>query len=526
MKKLCLLILVLSCFIFTSVASAANSWVSTSYTLDGWSYSSKRAPVENGYVDLRLFVDNVEFTDLVFSINYDSNIVSPIGQGSILDVTSGLSVVSVATQNLSGTMKRSTVTLAGTASIGEVLYENEAIFRLRMIPVAEGTLPITLWPSERYPESYYNCSLTIDNNGESVEHQRNQWNDGTTLFTFTDKSSAKVMYHYDYNFGTPVNGYFRVTYSDQSVQEFYASDNSIGITIDPANGMFILSPQPDAVSYALVFPGYGNWEPLDLLNGFSHSVSHSQPLNMFFISGTDFHGTVRANSSDIELSIEQPGIGQDFAASQYVAAIAAENNGIIDTTYTFEYIDDDTVKLIIPDGLVADYYSLYIYKDGLVLGSSWFEAAEFYPVTFNVKDQSEAPVQNASVVIPIFGMEGGGSNLEYATDSIGQAVIELPGNTEWGFGHEYRIMHPDYETVSDYVTVYGEPDSLDITLLPVQGVDLYDFAILSNWWLNQDCMWENNCNGKDFNYDGTVDITDLAMFVGRWLKEYKENVIN
>ena len=171
------------------VYATPKSWVSTRYRPDIWSSGSwYRSPVTNGYLDVRLFVENATFTNAEFSINYDSGIVAQIGSGNILELITGLTVEAVTTENLDGAWKKTTITLSGNVTLGDIQYESESIFRLRLIPVAEGTVPITLWPGTRYPESYYSCSLSLTDNGQEVVHERKEWNDGTQLFTFTDKT--------------------------------------------------------------------------------------------------------------------------------------------------------------------------------------------------------------------------------------------------------------------------------------------------------------------------------------------------
>jgi hypothetical protein len=45
--------------------------------------------------------------------------------------------------------------------------------------------------------------------------------------------------------------------------------------------------------------------------------------------------------------------------------------------------------------------------------------------------------------------------------------------------------------------------------------DLADFV---QWWLVDDCSFNNDCNGMDVNIDGTVNFIDFAMLSDNWLK--------
>jgi len=224
----------------STLLAAPKAWVSTSYRPDFWSSGTwYRAPVTEGYMDLRLAIENATFDHAEFSISYDSSILYTPGTANFLDIMPGLSISGANTINLDGTWKKTTFTLTGVVSIGAIQYESEAVFRLRLIPHAEGTIPISLWTSAspRYPDSYKSCSLTLRSGTDEVPFERKEWNDSVQLVTFTDKTSASVMYHYDLNLGTPIsNGIIRITYADSSVEEFTASNHGRGITIDSNYG--------------------------------------------------------------------------------------------------------------------------------------------------------------------------------------------------------------------------------------------------------------------------------------------------
>jgi len=49
-------------------------------------------------------------------------------------------------------------------------------------------------------------------------------------------------------------------------------------------------------------------------------------------------------------------------------------------------------------------------------------------------------------------------------------------------------------------------------------VNLTDFALFTDQWLEPDCGQPNNwCQYSDFDQSGTVDILDLAAFAQSWL---------
>ncbi len=47
-------------------------------------------------------------------------------------------------------------------------------------------------------------------------------------------------------------------------------------------------------------------------------------------------------------------------------------------------------------------------------------------------------------------------------------------------------------------------------------LDLFDYAVLSAYWLRTDCVDPNWCEGADLNQDTKVDLIDLGIFLGNW----------
>ncbi len=511
MKKISYVSILLLVLAVSSMTFAAStSWLSTTGP-SAW----YKSPVTNGYCDISVLVENVTFTDLVFTFNYDSTIVNMISSGNVYNIISGLNLVSVTNQDIEGTWKKATITLGGSVTIGAVQYTSGAVFLLRIVPVGEGLVPVTLWP-EGYPERYNTCSLTLTNGEDEVAHEEKEWNGGTELFTFTDKTGATLYYQYDFNFGTPVEGFIRVTYQDTTVEDFYTSDHARGITIDLDNGAYYVSPQPNAVSHILILEGYGESSNL-VFNG-GRYISHSQPENILNIPEKYalFHGTIQASSQPIILTVGAEGLGADFDNSTYRAAMAGDIGGILEKTFTFAYIDDETVQLTIEEGLEADYHQLYVYKNDKVVGRSWFNTAIFYPVTFTVSDENQNLMHGATIRLILWGMNI--SFIDDVTDENGQAVIELPG-TEWGSYHDYYAIAEGYDIAGGTAVVYEAPATVAVTMAAAAGINLEDLAVFAASWQGTECYWDGNCNGADMNLDGVVDTEDLILLAARWLKD-------
>ena len=50
------------------------------------------------------------------------------------------------------------------------------------------------------------------------------------------------------------------------------------------------------------------------------------------------------------------------------------------------------------------------------------------------------------------------------------------------------------------------------------GVNFADYSFFAERWLNTNCASNNNCDGTDFDFSGTVDIADLKIFCNYWLE--------
>lgn len=70
-------------------------------------------------------------------------------------------------------------------------------------------------------------------------------------------------------------------------------------------------------------------------------------------------------------------------------------------------------------------------------------------------------------------------------------------------------MYRAYEAPCD------QPNCIDLT--GDGELDLADFAEFALHWLDNNCTSANDfCNGADFDYNGSCDFTDYALFVANW----------
>jgi hypothetical protein len=50
------------------------------------------------------------------------------------------------------------------------------------------------------------------------------------------------------------------------------------------------------------------------------------------------------------------------------------------------------------------------------------------------------------------------------------------------------------------------------------GVNFADYGFFANWWGRDDCALNDDCDGADFDFSGTVDEADLAIICNYWLE--------
>ena len=52
------------------------------------------------------------------------------------------------------------------------------------------------------------------------------------------------------------------------------------------------------------------------------------------------------------------------------------------------------------------------------------------------------------------------------------------------------------------------------------GVDFFDFSFFASQWAEENCGASNDCDGRDLDLLGSVDIKDLRIFVDNWLRGF------
>ena len=52
------------------------------------------------------------------------------------------------------------------------------------------------------------------------------------------------------------------------------------------------------------------------------------------------------------------------------------------------------------------------------------------------------------------------------------------------------------------------------------GVNFFDYSFFAGHWAEENCAVSNDCDGRDFDLLGSVDINDLRIFVDNWLRGF------
>lgn len=133
MKRFIFIALVCLFFLSHETFADTEAWLSTNYS-SGYSSSSYRSPVTDGHMDLYLLVDDVNFTELEFSLVYDVNVITELTQYNVMDILSGISISDVNTVDVVGSWKKTTFTTVADSNdgvtIGTVNYLSEQLQKM------------------------------------------------------------------------------------------------------------------------------------------------------------------------------------------------------------------------------------------------------------------------------------------------------------------------------------------------------------------------------------------------------------
>ena len=116
-------------------------------------------------------------------------------------------------------------------------------------------------------------------------------------------------------------------------------------------------------------------------------------------------------------------------------------------------------------------------------------------------------------IIGSYFLQSAGLNNGYGTPLTDAQMKQQSSFVGWDFTTTWRMRcegmnYPKLNWQAIPEADFGCPD----------GVNFIDYAFFSNRWMNTNCAANNDCDGTDFDFSGTVDIDDLKVFCGYWLE--------
>ena len=106
--------------------------------------------------------------------------------------------------------------------------------------------------------------------------------------------------------------------------------------------------------------------------------------------------------------------------------------------------------------------------------------------------------------------------------AIGKTTAEMKDvmtyiNAGWNFSSTPEMSMVWKKTTYGYPRLVWEDVVLSPDLSNDGVIDFYDFAIISYYWLMQDCMVTDNCDGADIDLSNNVGVEDLNAVLNNWL---------
>jgi len=337
-------------FIPTAYADGTSAaWLNINGYSDNGSYYSSARTTTDGRVDVGLYVENISFTAGTFKIQYDSSIAVP----ALSYNDEGLTVIQ-STNNLGGSLNELVVDFSGFFSADS---NGAEILELTFTPQAEGTLPFHLGSMTDYDNGKVTAGLSMINDSEPVDFVGKEYNDGLSLFSFTDRDN--VNYFMDFDTGAPLTGgTISAVFADNTEEllDFY---------VDEFGGYFFNDYIGDntLAYYAFEKPGY--WSTA---GGF-HQTSSIQS-NMLF---AEPH-MIPSTTEDTSIFIMETGIGinhEELSAEIWLSDWDNGSTPISGSAIHFNPINDDQVEMVIEGGLQSSdmvSYNILVKRNGNLLG--------------------------------------------------------------------------------------------------------------------------------------------------------------
>jgi len=132
------------------------------------------------------------------------------------------------------------------------------------------------------------------------------------------------------------------------------------------------------------------------------------------------------------------------------------------------------------------------------------------------------------------GLVGSDLNLGSTTNSFWDIETSEQPGSDGGSGKTTPEMQTESTFTSagwDFVGTWDICDGTNYPNLAWQiplpgdlvcpnGIEMFDFSFFAARWLDDNCGASNDCNGRDLDLLGSVDIKDLRIFVDNWLRGF------
>ena len=192
-------------------------------------------------------------------------------------------------------------------------------------------------------------------------------------------------------------------------------------------------------------------------------------------------------------------------ADSWAGGLVGENTGNISNSYSNSAVSSGTFV----GGLVGYSYGFdghgYIsncYSTGAVSGDSNVGGLVGY-------NDSEYP---GIITACFWDMNTSGQTISASGTGMTTAQMKQQANfAGWDFNNIWRICEG-----INYPRLLWQIPAADFVC--PDGVDFIDYSFFAERWMNTNCAANNNCDGADFDFSGTVDIDDLKIFCNYWLQ--------
>lgn len=109
------------------------------------------------------------------------------------------------------------------------------------------------------------------------------------------------------------------------------------------------------------------------------------------------------------------------------------------------------------------------------------------------------------------------SGLGYSDGGVGRTTVQMQTKSTFTSA-DWDFTTPVWKICDDtsYPKLAWQSSLLGDFVCP-DGVDFFDFSFFSEQWAKENCAASNDCDGRDFDQLGSVDIHDLRIFADNWL---------